>query len=92
MSENVIFYLIGNKNDLENERKISFEKGKQLANSFGISFMEISTKNNKNVTELFTSISLDILTKQNENLSFFNSSNLQHQNDLKMTNSFCLLL
>ena len=40
---------MGNKCDMEDERVISFEKGKQLADSLGLEFFETSAKENINV-------------------------------------------
>lgn len=52
-SENVVKVLIGNKSDMAN-RQVSFEEGKQMADSFGVNFFEVSAKNNSNITETFT--------------------------------------
>ncbi len=41
--------LVGNKCDMEDERVISFERGKQLADSLGLEFFETSAKENINV-------------------------------------------
>lgn len=41
--------LVGNKCDMEDERVISFERGKQLADQLGVEFFETSAKENVNV-------------------------------------------
>lgn len=41
--------LVGNKCDMEDERVISFERGKQLAEQLGVQFFETSAKENVNV-------------------------------------------
>ena len=41
--------LLGNKCDLEDERKISEEEGKKLASQYNISFYETSNKDGKNI-------------------------------------------
>ena len=41
--------LVGNKSDMEDERVISYERGKQLADSLGLEFFETSAKENVNV-------------------------------------------
>lgn len=41
--------LVGNKCDMEDERVISFERGKQLAEQLGVEFFETSAKENINV-------------------------------------------
>jgi len=43
-SENVNKVLVGNKADMESKRVISFQKGKELADEFGIPFFETSAK------------------------------------------------
>ena len=49
----VIFVLIGNKNDLEEQRKVSFEEGKQFADKNKFIFQEVSAKTGKNIENLF---------------------------------------
>ena len=41
--------MVGNKSDMEDERVISYERGKQLADSLGLQFFETSAKENINV-------------------------------------------
>ena len=74
-SKNVYKILIGNKNDMEKERKVSFEKGMEFADLHGMKFFETSAKENKNVEEAFKEMTKDIinsLKKVNEkaNASF----------------------
>ena len=45
--------LIGNKSDLNDERKVSFEEGNQKAEEFGCPFYETSCKNGDNVNKCF---------------------------------------
>ena len=49
---NPIIVLVGQKCDLEN-RIISEERGRELANELGVEFFEISAKTGYNVEELF---------------------------------------
>ena len=55
-SENVLKILIGNKNDLENERVISKEEGQNFANKYGMKFIETSAKMDTNVNEAFLTL------------------------------------
>ena len=75
-SKNVYKILVGNKSDLEN-RKITFEKGKEFANLHGMKFFETSAKENKNVEEAFKEMTKDIINslkkvneKTNSNSNF----------------------
>ncbi|VUG18079.1 RAS1 [Brettanomyces bruxellensis] len=45
--------LVGNKNDLEEERQISKEEGVSLAKKFDAAYIETSAKTGENVTEAF---------------------------------------
>lgn len=47
--DNAQVILVGNKCDMEDERVISFERGKQLSEQLGIEFFETSAKENINV-------------------------------------------
>jgi len=51
--EPVPIMLVGNKCDLEEERTVSIEEGRLLAEKWGTGFMETSAKNGKNVDETF---------------------------------------
>ena len=71
-SKNVYKILVGNKNDLEKNRKVTFEKGKEFANLHGMKFFETSAKENKNVEEAFKEMTKDIINsfkKVNEKLN-----------------------
>ena len=48
-----VFALIGNKNDLENDRKVTFEEGKKFAEENKFIFQEVSAKSGKNFETLF---------------------------------------
>eukprot|EP01129_Flabellula_baltica_P004583 TRINITY_DN15_c0_g1_i1.p1 TRINITY_DN15_c0_g1~~TRINITY_DN15_c0_g1_i1.p1 ORF type:complete len:212 (-),score=52.64 TRINITY_DN15_c0_g1_i1:52-660(-) len=52
-SEDVQKVLVGNKCDLVNERKVSYEDAKELADELGLTFLETSAKNATNVDESF---------------------------------------
>ena len=55
-SENVLKILIGNKNDLVDDKEIKTEEGQAFANRNGMQFIETSAKENTNVTEAFESL------------------------------------
>lgn len=49
----VLLVLVGNKTDLEMERKVSVEEGKQMAEKNGMLFYETCAKNGKGVNDMF---------------------------------------
>ena len=52
--------LIGNKKDLDSQREVSYEEGKELADHYNIKFMETSAKESMNVEESFIAMAKDI--------------------------------
>jgi len=52
--------LIGNKNDLENQRQVTRGEGEAFAEKNGIYFLETSAKTAENVEEAFIETSHDI--------------------------------
>jgi len=48
--------LVGNKSDLHNERQVSVEKGKKLAEEMKAFFLETSAKENQNVGDIFSKL------------------------------------
>ena len=60
------FILVGNKCDLNNERKISKEQGEKKAQTYQIKFFETSAKNNINVNECFMSLIENIFEKYHD--------------------------
>ena len=55
--------LVGNKIDMEESRKVSYEEGQNLAKEVGMKFFETSAKTNYNVNETFTYLTREILNK-----------------------------
>lgn len=59
-SENVNKLLVGNKSDLASKRAVTYEQGKEFADSLGIEFVETSAKNATNVEKAFMTMSAQI--------------------------------
>jgi len=51
--QDIPIVLVGNKVDLSDERHVTTEQGRALAEKFGAGFLEASAKTNTNVTEIF---------------------------------------
>ena len=56
-NDEVCKILVGNKCDLDSERQVSTEQGHNLAEEFGVDFLETSAKDNSNIDELFLAMS-----------------------------------
>jgi len=53
--------LIGNKSDLLDDRKITYDQGKDLADTYGMKFIETSAKSSTNVENSFITMTEDII-------------------------------
>ena len=60
-NKNVYKLLIGNKCDLEDKRKVTFQEGKDFAESNGMKFMETSAKTASKVQEAFELLTNEII-------------------------------
>ena len=71
--ENAKFILVGNKCDLANDRKVSYEEGENYAKNLNIKFFEASARDGTNVNELFFYLANEIY--QDNKLKGNNNSN-----------------
>ena len=58
--ENISIVLLGNKSDLESERKITLEQGKEKAEFYKLAFMETSALNGNNIERAFNELISDV--------------------------------
>ena len=63
----VIIVLVGNKTDMEDEREVTMEEGKAMAEKYDAVFFESSAKTGDNVDSVFNCLARDILVKIREN-------------------------
>ncbi|XP_046960369.1 ras-related protein Rab-3 isoform X1 [Vanessa atalanta] len=66
--DNAQVILVGNKCDMEEERVVSQERGRQLAEQLGVEFYETSAKENINVKAVFERLVDIICDKMSESL------------------------
>ena len=60
-NKNVYKILVGNKCDLEDKRTVSYQQGKELAETYGMQFIETSAKSNRNVDEAFHLLGREVM-------------------------------
>ena len=60
-SKNVLKILIGNKTDLDDKRVITYNQGKEFADTYGLKFIETSAKKNLNVNEAFETLGRELM-------------------------------
>lgn len=95
--EGVLRILVGNKCDLDSQREVSFESAKELADKYGIGYIETSAKDTVNIDELFITTTKTFLKKQlsignegNKNISEgINLENKSGNTDEGMVNNTC---
>ena len=85
-NKNVLKVLIGNKTDLEDKRAVTYNEGKEFADTYGLKFIETSAKKNSNVNEAFETLGREIMaanadkkfnkTKQNKTISVSSAQDL----------------
>ena len=59
--------LVGNKQDLENERQVNYSEAKEMADKWGIEYIETSAKTNFNCKESFEMLAQEIVQKKGKN-------------------------
>ena len=58
--ENISVVLLGNKSDLESDRKVSTQQGKEKAEFYKLAFMETSALNGNNIEKAFSELITDV--------------------------------
>ena len=75
--------LIGNKADLNDERQVSYEEGKKLAEDKGFHFYETSCKDGTNITECFLDLAELVYEKSGKKLSQNSGKKLENASSEK---------
>ena len=75
--KDITIILIGNKNDLENERQVSYEEGESFAKENGLLFLETSAKTANNIIEAFNLSAMKILNNIPKNVETIQKDNIK---------------
>ena len=75
--KDITIILIGNKNDLENERQVSYEEGESFAKENGLLFLETSAKTANNIAEAFNLSAMKILNNIPKNVETIQKDNIK---------------
>ena len=83
--QGVLKVIVGNKLDLENNRKISKEDAENLALKYGVKLWEVSAKDNTNIEEMFLDTIKTLLEKNSKIISEGSSiaNNIQLNKNVK---------
>ena len=73
-SKNVYKILVGNKSDMENERKVTIEQGKDFATQYGMKFFETSAKDSTNVSEAFIAMTKEVIKNSSKKTNTTNTN------------------
>ena len=84
---NAIYFLVGNKTDLVNERQVTKEEAQEFAKKNDMRFFEVSAKNSDNLDELFKTITIECLENSLKKGDIaYNSDNYNIHNNIKTPN------
>ena len=75
--KNAYKILVGNKCDLESERKVTVKQGEDFAVHYDMNFIETSSKESINVSEAFINMTRDIINPNNINKVFYLNTVIQ---------------
>jgi small GTP-binding protein len=92
--DNLYIHLIGNKNDLEEQRAISFEEATNFAKKNKLPYMEVSAKTGKNIKNLFDEVIKGAMIKMINNLKENDKKDIMtlsflDKEEVKEKNLFC---
>lgn len=68
--ENIPFLLVGNKSDLEDKRRVSFQEASDRAKQWGVPYVETSAKTREHVDKVYSIPLFDLFCSIISNDSF----------------------
>ncbi|KAF6209871.1 hypothetical protein GE061_015624 [Apolygus lucorum] len=73
--ENIPFFLVGNKGDLDEKRKVTLNEAQGRAQSWGVPYVETSAKTRDNVDKVFFDLMREIRSRKMEDNKMSNGKN-----------------
>ncbi|XP_030761768.1 ras-related protein Ral-a [Sitophilus oryzae] len=64
--DNIPFLLVGNKSDLDEKRKVTFQEAQDRANKWGVPYVETSAKTRENVDKVFYDLMREIRARKKD--------------------------
>ena len=86
----VLFVLLGNKSDLESQRKVTYDEGEKLAKKYNMIFMETSAKSGQNICKIFDDSALKISENIEKGIYDFSDDKCGIKVGLNKDNKFIL--
>ena len=80
-SKDVYKILVGNKCDMESDRKVTFEQGKEFADKNKMQFFETSAKNSINVQQAFEAMTREKESNEKKNDSQISDNTFSDENE-----------
>jgi len=63
----LVRYLVGSKNDLENQREVTVNEAKEFADNHNCKYFEVSAKSGDNIVEMFDKLGVDLILEATKN-------------------------
>jgi len=72
-TENTSNILVGNKIDLNDVREITYKEAKEFADTYDLTYMEVSASDNINIDNIFDFLSKELIKQTDKNLKITNT-------------------
>uniref|UniRef100_A0A7S3KIL9 Uncharacterized protein n=1 Tax=Euplotes crassus TaxID=5936 RepID=A0A7S3KIL9_EUPCR len=92
--EHACILVVGNKSDLKESRKVTYEEGESLAESYGVHFMETSSKDMESIDQAFEVVIKQVYftgkeREKNSKVTNRGSKTLRHEETKRKSDCIC---